>query len=250
MSEIRRTTSIEIDEPPTIERGISLADLLAGAGWLAYQGGRLAAKGTIAGVKLAAHAIQASRDHADKPLTIAGARQIIERSPDAAAALRDLAARSGMEIPFEHSERWRHTLASLSPASNKGEVMKLAEGMIRLRQDRLQAATSRKVAEACTAIGFSPKPLNGSPGLVTATGTGTRRITVEVAKDRDGGLRMHLDAHGFHGGECVRALDALQRELVERGVSFHVDSRKRKDSAPAIDGTSHAIGRLHCRTRL
>ena len=249
MSEIRRTTSIEIDEPPTTERGISLADLLAGAGWLAYQGGRLAAKGTIAGVKLAAHAIQASRDHADKQLTISGARQIIERSPDAAAALRDLAARSGMEIPVEHSERWRHTLASLSPASNKGEVMKLAEGMIRLRQDRLQAATSRMVAEACTAIGFAPKPLSDSSGLVTATGAGTRRITVEVAKDRDGGLRMHLDAHGFHGGECIRALDALQRELAERGVSFHVDSRQRKDRAPAIDGTGYAAGHLHCRTK-
>jgi hypothetical protein len=250
MSEIRRTTSIEIDEPPSTERGLSLADLLAGAGWLAYQGGRLAAKGAIAGVKLAAHAVQHSGAHAGKPLTISGAKQIIERSPDAAAALRELAARPGMEIPVDFSPQWKQTLASLSPESNKGEVMKIAEGMIRLRQDRLQATTSRLVAEACAAIGFSPKPLNGSPGLVTATGAGTRKITVEVAKDRDGGLRMHLDAHGFHGGECIRALDALQRELAERGVSFHVDSRQRKDRAPAIDGTGYAAGHLQCRTRL
>lgn len=249
MSEIRRTTSIEIEESPSSERGLSLADLLVGAGWLAYQGTRLAAKGAIAGVKLAAHAMQTSRGHADKALTISGARQIIERSPDAAAALRDLAARPGMEIPVEDSPRWRQALASLSPTSNKGEVMKLAEGMIRLRQDRLQATTSMLVAEACTAIGFAPKPLNGSPGLVTATGAGTRRITVELAKDRDGGLRMHLDAHGFHGGECIRALDALQRELAKHGVSFHVDSRQRKDRAPAIDGTGRAAGHLHCRIK-
>lgn len=249
MSEIRRTTSIEIEEPPTTERGLSLADLLAGAGWLAYQGGRLAAKGTIAGVKLAAHAIQTSREQADKPLSISGARQIIERSPDAASALRELAARPGMEIPIDDSPRWSQTLASLSTSSHRGEVMKLAEGLIRLRQDRLQATTSMLAAEACKAIGFSPKPLKGSPGLVTASGAGTRRITVEVAKDRDGGLRMHLDAHGFHGGECIRALDALQRELAERGVSFHVDSRQRKDRAPAIDGTGHAAGHLQCRAR-
>lgn len=250
MSEIRRTTSIEIDEPPSTERGLSLADLLAGAGWLAYQGGRLAAKGAIAGVKLAAHAIQTSPAHADKPLTISGARQIIERSPDAAAALRELAARPGMEIPEDCSPRWKQTLASLSPESNKTEVMKLAEGMIRLRQDRRQATTSRLVAEALTAIGFSPRPLNGSPGLVTATGAGTRKITVEVAKDRDGGLRLHEDAHGFHGGECIRTLDALQRELFKLGVSFHVDARQRKDRAPAIDGTGYAAGHLQCRTRL
>lgn len=249
MSEIRRTTSIEIDEPPTTERGLSLADLLAGAGWLAYQGGRLAAKGAIAGVKLAAHAVQNSRAHLENPLTISGAKQIIERSPDAATALRELAARPGMVIPVDCSPQWKQTLASLSPESNKGEVMKIAEGMIRLRQDRLQATTSRLVAEACNAIGFSPRPLNGSPGLVTANGAGTRKITVEVAKDRDGGLRMHLDAHGFHGGECIRALDALQRELAERGVSFHVDSRQRKDRAPAIDGTGYAAGQLHCRTK-
>lgn len=247
MSEIRRTTSIEIEEPPTSERGLSLADLLAGAGWLAYEGTKLAAKGTIAGMKLAAHAMHAANEGHHSPLTLSRAKQIIQSAPDAAAALTSLAAQPGLEIPVAESQRWKQTLAALSSTSGKGDVLKLTEGIIRGRQERLQAKTGKLVAEACQAIGFAPKQLNGSPGLVTAAGIGTRKITVEVAKERDGGLRMHLDAHGFHGGECIRALDALQSELARRGISFRVDSRRRKDRAPAIEGRTGIVGQLHHR---
>lgn len=248
MSEIRRTTSIEIEEPPATERGLSLADLLAGAGWLAYEGTKLAAKGTIAGMKLAAHAIHAANGCHESPLSLSKAKLIIQGAPDAASAMRSLAAQPGLEIPVAESQRWTQSLKALSSNGGKGDLLKLTEGIIRGRQDRLQAKTGALVAEACQAIGFAPKQLNGSPGLVTAAGIGTRKITVEVAKDRDGGLRMHLDAHGFHGGECIRALDALQAELSRRGVSFRVDSRRRKDRSPAIEGRAGIVGQVQQRS--
>jgi hypothetical protein len=245
MSEIRETTSIEIEEPLNQQRGPTLAELLAGAGWLAYQGGRLAVKGTIAGAKMAKHALSS-----EGALTIPAARKIVESSPDASTALRELATRPGMTFPAADATKWGQTLAALSQQSDKTKVLQFAEGMIRLRQDRWQTQTSKLVVEACEAIGFSPKIINGSPGLVTAIGAGTRKVTVEVAKDREGGLRLHFDAHGFHGGECRRVLDALHRELAARGVSFVIDSRRSKDRAPALDVRGHSTALRQCRSRI
>ena len=242
MSEIRRTKTVEVDDSQPNESRVTLADLLAGVGWLAYQGTRLAVKGTVAGAKLTAKAVKAAHEYSQTepppPLTVSRANRIVNEAPDTGSALRDLAAQPGLAIPAVETDELRLRLQQLSPASSKTEVVRFAEEMIRARQDRLHVATLRAASDACTAIGFKPKALKSVDGLIAATGAdGGRKITVEVEKTTDGELRMHFDAHGFRGGDCIRTLDALQDELAARGVRCRLESRRRKDRSPAFDAT-------------
>ena len=240
MSETIRTKHVEIDDAPSRENRVSLAELLVGVGWLAYQVTRLAVKGTIAGVKQTAKAVQVMRENsqAPQPLTLSGASRIVSDAPDAAPALRELAAHPGLAIPVSQAPEWRRRLNQLSPASNKVEIATFAREIIQARQEYLQSTALQIAARACTGIGFTPRTVRGTPGLLTATsGDGGRKITIEVAKGNDGDMRMYFDTHGFRGGECTRMLDTLQEELRARGVRFRIDCRRRKDRSPAIDVT-------------
>ena len=239
MSETIRTKHVEIDDAPSRENRVSLAELLVGVGWLAYQVTRLAVKGTIAGVKQTAKAVQVMRENsqAPQPLTLSGASRIVSDAPDAATALRELAAHPGLAIPVSQAPEWRRRLNQLSSVSNKVEIATFAREIIQARQEHLQSTALQLAAGACAGIGFTPRMVRGTPGLLTATSSdGGRKITIEVAKGNDGDLRMHFDTHGFRGGECTRTLDALQKELRTRGVSFRIDSRRRKDRSPVFDG--------------
>jgi hypothetical protein len=250
MSEIRRTTTIEdIDVPPR-EPLISLSDVLTAGGWLALQTLKLTAKTAIVGTQLAinggiamSNAIRKHRRH----VTFSDVDRIAGSAASAREAVTSLAAFSSLQVPDREASALNARLQALVATNDRAGVAAVAKGLVAARQDRLQAQLVPLVAEACRSIGFTPTGIAPTGTLVAAHRNGTRQsLSIEVAKSKDGGIQLHLDADGFEGGACVVALDALQTELRNRGVHCDLQERHRKQSRPAVDG--NRLGhRLHVR---
>ncbi len=240
MSEIRRTTTIEEIEAPSREPLISLSEVLAAGGWLAVQGMRLAATTAVVTTKLAVRggiavsdAIREHRRHA----TFSDVDGIAQGSTSAREAVTSLAAFSSLQIPSREASVLNAKLQALVANNDRQGIANLAKGLLVARQDRLQAQLVPLVAEACRSIGFTPTGIAPTGSLVAAYRDGTRQsLSIDVAKAKDGGIQLHLDADGFEGGACVVALDALQAELRKRGVHCDLQERNRKQSRPAFDG--------------
>jgi hypothetical protein len=243
MSEIRRTEPVEAFEAPSSEPLISLSDVLAGVGWLAYHGARL----TVEGAKLAyqggsalAKSIRESRDRA---LTLPEIDAIVESAPSNREAIERLAGTRALDLPKSTVARWQSEFSVLDPSDKEG----LRSAMHRLvgeRQTRLQSEISTLAAESCRELGFQASTLRPEHGVLVAR-KGRETLTVVTERRKDGGIALHFDADGFHGDACVKTLNALHRKLEERGVRFHVSSRRRKDEHRAIDA-----GRLGSGQRL
>jgi len=250
MSEIRRTTTIEdIDVPPR-EPLISLSEVLAAGGWLAFQTLKFAATTAVVGTHLAIRGgiavSEAIREHR-RQATFSDVDGIAKGSTSAREAVTSLAAFSTLQVPNREASALNARLQALVATNDRAGVAALAKGLVAARQDRLQAQLIPLVAEACGAIGFTPAGIAAAGGLVAAHRAGTRQsLSIEVLKARDGGIQLHLDADGFEGGACVVALDALQTELRNRGVHCDLQERHRKQSRPAFDG--NRLGhRVHVR---
>jgi hypothetical protein len=224
---------VEAFEAPPSEPLISLSDVLAGVGWLAYHGARL----TFQGAKLAyeggsalAKSIQESRN---RPLTLPEIDAFIDHAPDAGDALRQLAGTPSLELPVAAAQRWQADFSVLAPGDKEG----LKSAMHRLvgeRQVRHQTEISRIAADCCLRLGFQASTLRPEHGVLVAR-KGRETLTVVTERRKDGGVALHFDADGFHGDACVRTLNALQKMLEEQGVRFRVSSRRRKDDHRAID---------------
>ena len=239
MSEIRYTEPVEAIEVPPSEPLISLSDILMGVGWLAFQGTKLAVKGAVAGSILAykgaravTKAIQESR-----PLLLRQVDDVIAQANSAKEALTHLAAAPGFEIPQAEAEQCKSRAEALATANDKLGVAAMAREIVRTRQDRLQTTLLTLATESCREIGFNAVTLRANHGsLVAKSADGRQTITVEVDKAKDGDLKLHFDADGFHGGACIQALDALHKRMASKGVRFRVGARKRKEQRPAFDG--------------
>lgn len=250
MSEIRRTTTIEdIDVPPR-EPLISLSEVLAAGGWLAFQGLKLAATTAVVGTQLAirggialSHAI-----HEHRQATFSAVDGIAKNSASAREAVTSLAAFSTLQVPSKEANALSVKLQSLVANNDRAGIAAVAKGLVAARQELLQAQLVPLVAASLKAIGFTEVVISPAVGLVSALREGTRQsLSIDVAKAKDGGIQLHLDADGFEGGACIVALDALQTELRNRGVHCDLQERRRKQSRPVVD--RRRIGhRIHVRS--
>jgi len=251
MSEIRRTTTIEEIEAPSREPLVSLSEVLATGGWLAFQGLKLAAKTAVVTTRLAVQGgiavSDAFREHR-RHATFSDVDGIAKNSTSAREAVTSLAAFSTLQVPSREASALNARLQALVATNDRAGIAAEAKGLVAARQDRLQAQLVPLVAEACRAIGFAPSQMTSAGGIVAAYREGTRQsLSVEVAKAKDGGIQLHIDADGFTGGACAVALDALQTELRNRGIHCDLQERKRKQSRPAFDG--NRLGhRIHIRS--
>lgn len=162
---------------------------------------------------------------------------MVNSADNAREALNALAASDGFAIPKSESEKWKARIESLVAANDKVGITALATELTRSRQERLKTSLFTLAAEACGEIGFSGQALRAENGILVAkSADGRRKITVAVDKTKEGDVKLHFDADGFHGGACIEALDALQARLTAKGVRFRLEARKRKDGRPAFDG--------------
>lgn len=250
MSEIHRTTTIEEIEVAPREPLISLSEVLAAGGWLAFQSLKLAAATAVVGTKLAVrggialtNAIREQRRHA----TFSEVEGIAKNSASAREAVASLAAISTLQVSRKEASALSAKLQTVVAANDRAAVAAVARELVAASQERLQAQLVPLIAESCRAIGFTPLRIATGVGLVAAHRDGTRQcLSIEVAKAKDGGVQLHLDAEGFEGGACIEALDALQSELRSRGVRYELQDRRRKQPRPVVDRAR--IGhRIHVR---
>jgi len=239
MSEIRTTTTIEdIDIPPR-EPLISLSDVLAAGGWVAFQTLKLAATTAVVGSQLVIRggialsgAIREHRRHA----TFSDVDGIAKKSASAREAVESLAAFSTLQVPSKEANALSAKLQSLVANNDRAGISAVAKQLVEARQERLQAQLVPLVTASLKAIGFTQVEVSSVAGLVSALRDGTRQsLSIDVAKSKDGSIQLHLDADGFEGGECVVALDALQTELRNRGVHCDLQERRRKQHRPVVD---------------
>lgn len=248
MSEIRNTTTIEEIEVPAREPLISLADVLTGVGWVAFQGTKLAVKGAVAGTVLAcrggkaiAGAIQESRRHA----SFSEVSRIAASASSAREAITSLAEASLLEVPQRELSALAAKLETLVVRNDKRGVEAVARQLVAARQIRLQAQLLPIVAEACRAIGFVPDERSLASGVIVARGNGGQTAVLEVAKCKDGGVRIHSETDGFHGGSCVPLFhEPLGTELRKRGVRSELAERRQKPNRPVSIGHPQ---RIRCR---
>jgi hypothetical protein len=239
MSEILHTERVEAVEVPSAEPLISLSDVLTGLGWLAFQGTKLAVMTAVGGGVLAYRGVRAAVNTIQeaKRLSLPEIERTITQAPDAKAALQRLASSPGISLPQGDAAALEARVQKLVAADDKLGVASLAREIVRGHQDRLQTTLLTLTVESCREIGFDAVTLRADHGILIAKNpNGRSSITIEVEKAKDGDVRLHFDADGFHGGACVEALDALRARLAAKGVRFHVGSRRRKDQRPAFDG--------------
>jgi hypothetical protein len=241
MSEIRKTTTIEEIEAPPSEPLISLAEVLTAVGWVAYHGTRFAVKGAVAGTVLAykgGKAIgEALKESRRRSISLSEVGGLVQSSSDAKDAVTKLAAYAALELPKKHTEAFTSRLKTLVASNDKTGIASIARQLIVARQTRLQAQLIPIVMESCRAIGFDPQIVDPASGIVVARGEGRQRVTIEVAKSKEGDVRLHTDSDGFAGGACAYVvLDPLEKELRSRGVRFELEERQAKDRRPVFDG--------------
>jgi hypothetical protein len=250
MSETLTTTTIDRIEAPQRESSISLADLLAGIGMLAYHGTRLAVKGTVLGTKLAYKGIKAGADAVKaNRLRNDEIERMAMGSASAGDALTSLASTSGFELLARDAAPLRSRIQTLVATNDRLGVATLARELRNASQQRLQANLKQLTTEACRMIGFEVVTLRAHSGILTAqSNQAPGRLDIQYVSDDQGGVKLHIDAEGFHGGACVARIDALLEHLSKSGVRFGVVRRQRNDRSPAFDGRSILqTSRLHCR---
>jgi hypothetical protein len=253
MSEVRQTTTVEKVDAPASKPLISLADLLAGVGWLAFQGTKLAAKGAVAAGILTckgARAVSKSvRETRQARLSLSETATLISQAQDVRHAMMNLAAHAGLELAAVEAEQWKARVEKLVAANDRAGTLTLVKELITARQNRLQTTVLTLAVDTCREIGFTAVTLRAGNGLLIAKSEdGKRTLAIEAERSKEGGIRLHFDADGFHGGTCAQALDALERGLHARGVRFAVRDRRRKERRPAYDGRKLAQV-IHARLR-
>jgi hypothetical protein len=249
MSETLTTTTIEDVQVQRREPAISLADVLSAVGTLAYHGTRLSVKGAVIGTRLAAAGIRASatavKAHRLKSREI---DSLVRSAPSAQDALLRLSATPGFELPTGSTSVMKARLTKIVANNDKVGVVTLANEILTSSQESLRATVLELAANACRKIGFDAVSLHPQHGLLTAhSGVGPGRFSIEVAKNADGGVQLHVDAEGFNGGSCVVKVDALLSELAAQGVKFGLSKRRRNDRSPAFDGNRlHTVNQSRC----
>lgn len=235
MSEIRKTTTIERVEAPPSQPMITLADLLAGFGWLAVNGTILAWKGSVLAYKGIRALSDSVRENRIPSLSPDAAAKIVGESLDARQAITKLSEHGDLEVPKTHAELFKTRLKKLVATNDKNGAVSLARELLAARQDRLQTTLLKFAAESCRQIGFTDVTTSADFGLVIAkSADGRRTFTVDVEKTRDGGVRINRDSDGFQGGSCAPVHDAFDRVMQTKGVRYESQSRHRKHRRPVV----------------
>jgi len=229
MSETRDTTTIEEIEAPAREPLTAFADVISARGGSAC----LIAKSAYKGSKAMVPAAQEYR-HRQSLLPEIG--RIVTSAATAQEAVMAIASMSRLEVPTRQAQALAPRLQLLIARNDKAGVEVVARELITGRQNRLQSQLLPIITQSCQAIGFSPAPISAANGFVVAHRDGSRqKLTIEVAKTKDGGVKIHFDAHGFEGNVCVETLDSLAAEMRARGVRCDLHERRRKHSRPVYD---------------
>ena len=238
MSETLTTTTIEDIKVQRREPAISLADVLSAVGILAYHGTRLTVKGAMIGTRLAATGIKAGATALRaQRLKNREIDSVVDAAPSAQDALLRLSASPGFELPAGSANVMKARITKLAANNDKAGVAILAHEVMTSSQESFRATMMELVTNACRKIGFEVVSLHPQHGLLTArSGVGPGMLSIEVANNADGGVQLHVDADGFHGGACVVKVDALLAELAAQGVQFSLIKRSRNDRSPAFDG--------------
>jgi hypothetical protein len=224
MSMIRTTTTVDTVEIPTQAPQPTLAELLADIGVLKHQ-------------QHATLPCPAEKIKGGPPLSLAEANAVVHEAASTREALATLAADPTLTIPLPETTFSRARLERLAATDDKAGAVHLAKTLIRGRQERIQSSVLQLASEACQELGFTAKCIAGEDGIVLARSQdGKRTVSIEAAKTATGGVRLHFDADGFHGGSCAHALNALEERLRAKGVRFAVQSQRHKDRRPAFDG--------------
>ena len=252
MSEIRSTTTIEEIDVPSREPLVSLTQVLSSIGWVTYQGTKLAVKGAIIGSVLACKGgvalANTVKEKQKRSISLPEIGKIIASSKNAREAITALASTPGLELPLHEAKAISARLELLASKNDKKGVEAAARELVLGKQNRLYAQMLPLVAEACQAIGFMPQTIDSKRGIIVVRGDGRQSAVLEIAKSKDGGVRLHADSDGFgESGACVSAFhEPLARELRARGVHFEIAERRRKQSRPVFD-RNRGCQSLHAR---
>jgi len=176
--------------------------------------------------------------------TLSEVESIVASSDTAADAVRLLASQAVLEVSTNQAPNVKTTLRTMVSKNDKAGIGKLAAHLVRERQNRLQGQLVSLIDESCKAAGFVSSTENAAQGLVMAARLGTtEKLIIDIAKSKEGRLMLNFDAHGFSGGACTRAIDAVQTELHKRGVFLNVYERKPKPMVPV----KNVCQRIHAR---
>jgi len=240
MSEIRSTTTIEEINVPPREPLVSFADVLMSEARGTLQGASSATTTAGTGKNIIHHAgtsLLKAQGDLRRHATFSEVDQIAATAGSAREAVTLLAAASAIEVPHRVSKALATKLTTLVTNNDKIGVAAVARDLVAARQSRLHSQLIPLVVESCRAIGFVPTGLSADLGLVAANRPGTRQcMNIDVARTKDGGVQLHLDADGFEGAACVETLNSLQSELRKRGVECDLQERRRKPSRPVRIG--------------
>lgn len=240
MSEIRKTNTIRRVEAPPREPIITLADVLSAVGWLAVNGTILAVKGGVLACKEIRALSNSVRENRQGYLSTDDATRVVSQSADAQQAIAILSHYPNIEIPKARAELFRARLEKLAVTNDKAGTLTLARELLTARQDRLQTTLLTLAAETCREIGHltgltQVSALPGAGLVIAKSPDGRRTFTVNVEKTHDGGVQIHRDSDGFHGGSCVSAVhEPFDRVMRKKGAKCDSAERRRKHRRPVV----------------
>jgi hypothetical protein len=221
MSEIRQTTTVEMLDVPPPEPVITLRELLAGVDWLATKDSAKTLN------------LRTAPPTAALPFT----SSLLPNRHRPNEVLSKITAISALEVPQRNGAALLNQIEKLVLSNDATGIEALGRALNLGCQNRQQDALLKLVSKSCGEIGFHGVPIPNRNNIVFArSADGARTLTIEVDKTKKGGLELHMDADGFHGGACVETLDRLEKILHKRGVRFTSKDQRRKDRCPAFDG--------------
>lgn len=245
MSEIRSTTTIEEINIPAREPLVSFADVLRTEARDTLRGMNSAITTGGTGTSLAHYegkSLLKTECELHRHATFSEVGRITASAASAREAVTLLAAASAIEVPHRASKALATKLETLVANNDIVGVAAVARDLVAARQSRLHSQLVPLVVESCRAIGFVPTGLLAAQGIVATARPGTRQcMNINVAKTKDGGVQLHLDADGFEGAACVETLNSLQAELHKRGVRCDLQERRRKPFRPVRIGHAARI---------
>lgn len=224
MSEIRETAIVETFEVPTREPMIAMRTILQRVG---------------AALTAAAHPFAGERSAPSLTLDKAA---MLNQAESARTALVTL---EGLRLPQTKAMEMQGRVRTLLQMDDRAGVAQLARESVLERQERLHATLPALVEKACQKAGLMVSRSGHSGEVVMANRPGTRQtVTVEVAKSKDGQVRLCFDADGFHGSACVETLETISDHLRQAGVIVQVESSRRKESRSAYEAPRLPTGRI------
>jgi hypothetical protein len=245
MSETRSTTSIRLENTSRREPSVCLLEVANAAI-------SVCSEATRAVADLAAHQVRQAVTTAHlanrEALRLSTVNATATNAANAAAALGNIVTAGDLKLPASRAGQVFEALRYALETNDKNAVRQEVFKLVSEEQARNQAVLIPMVAAACQAVGFPPVRIQAASGRIEVCGAGSGRATLDVLKDNDGGVRLHIDANGFQNQECVtKLIEPVLNHLRQQGAKFDTARRKPKPRG-AYDAT-RMPKRLHVRCR-